>query len=202
MKNIIRKTTVMLLAIVMILSIAAITSCSKADKNMGSAPGMMENGYGGMSPDYDGKGNTVLEGENRKIIKNVKSCLHIPLIANGDVVDAESALAMMRDTEADGIAIGRGAVGNPFIFEEIAAAIEGAPYSPPSLDERCEAALLQLKVAIEEKGERVAVNEARKQIAMFLRAFRGAARIRAQINRAESYEEVKRALFDGIKEQG
>ena len=139
---------------------------------------------------------------DRKIIKNVKSCLHIPLIANGDVVDAESALAMMRDTEADGIAIGRGAVGNPFIFEEIAAAIEGAPYSPPSLDERCEAALLQLKVAIEEKGERVAVNEARKQIAMFLRAFRGAARIRAQINRAESYEEVKRALFDGIKEQG
>ncbi len=71
MKNIIRKTAVILLAIVMILSIAAITSCSKADKNMGSAPGMMENGYGGMSPDYDGKGNTVLEGENRKIIKNV-----------------------------------------------------------------------------------------------------------------------------------
>ena len=71
MKNIMRKTAVILLAIVMILSIAAITSCSKADKNMGSAPGMMENGYGGMSPDYNGKENTVLEGENRKIIKNV-----------------------------------------------------------------------------------------------------------------------------------
>lgn len=71
MKNIIRKTAVMLLALVMIFSLAAITSCSKADKNMGSAPGMMENGYGGMSPDYDGKDNAVLSGENRKIIKNV-----------------------------------------------------------------------------------------------------------------------------------
>ena len=136
---------------------------------------------------------------NREIIKNVKSCLHIPLIANGDIVDSESALAMIRDTGADGIAIGRGAVGNPFIFEEIAAAIEGTPYFPPTLDERCEAALTQLAAAIEEKGEHVAVNEARKQIAMFLRAFRGAARIRAEINRAESYEEVKRALLEGIK---
>lgn len=138
---------------------------------------------------------------DREIIKNVKSCLHIPLIANGDVIDSASAIAMLKETGADGIAIGRGAVGNPFVFEEIAAAIEGAPYTPPTLDERCETALLQLSVAIEEKGERVAVNEARKQIALFLRSFRGAARIRAEINRAETYEAVKKALLEGIREQ-
>ena len=127
--------------------------------------------------------------------------MHIPLIANGDVIDSASAIAMLKETGADGIAIGRGAVGNPFVFEEIAAAIEGAPYTPPTLDERCETALLQLSVAIEEKGERVAVNEARKQIAMFLRSFRGAARIRAEINRAETYEAVKSALLGGIRKQ-
>ena len=138
---------------------------------------------------------------DREIIRNVKSCLHIPLIANGDVIDSASAIAMLKETGADGIAIGRGAVGNPFVFEEIAAAIEGAPYTPPTLDERCETALLQLSVAIEEKGERVAVNEARKQIALFLRSFRGAARIRAEINRAETYEAVKKALLEGIREQ-
>lgn len=136
---------------------------------------------------------------DRKIIKNVKSCLHIPLIANGDITNSESALAMLEETGADGIAIGRGAVGNPFIFEEIAARLEGREYISPTIEERCEAALTQLAVAIEEKGERVAVNEARKQIALFLRAFHGAARIRAEINRAESYEEVKRALLEGIK---
>lgn len=138
---------------------------------------------------------------DRKIIRNVKSCLHIPLIANGDIADSESALAMLDETGADGIAIGRGAVGNPFIFEEIAARLEGREYISPTLEERCDVALTQLAVAIGEKGERVAVNEARKQIAMFLRSFRGAARIRAEINRAETYEAVKSALLGGIREQ-
>ena len=61
---------------------------------------------------------------DREIIKNVKSTLQIPLIANGDVVDGRSAVAMLRDTGADGIAIGRGAVGNPFIFREIISALD------------------------------------------------------------------------------
>ena len=131
---------------------------------------------------------------DREIIKNVKSALHIPLIANGDILDGESALAMLRDTNADGIAIGRGAVGNPFIFSEILSAIEGKEYTPPTIDERVETALLQLRTAIEEKGERIAIPEARKQIALYLRSFHGAARIRAEINRALTYSEVEKAL--------
>ena len=137
---------------------------------------------------------------DREIIKNVKSCLHIPLIANGDVVDAASALAMLRDTGADGIAIGRGAVGNPFIFSEIKCALEGGIYTPPTLEERVETALLQLRESIAEKGERVAIPEARKQIALYLRSFRGAARIRAEINRATEYAEVEAALRSALCE--
>ena len=138
---------------------------------------------------------------DREIIKNVKSALHIPLIANGDIVDGESAIAMLRDTNADGIAIGRGAVGNPFIFEEILCAIEGRSFTPPSLEERVDIALLQLKTAIEDQGERVAIPEARKQIALYLRSFRGAARIRAEINRATTYAEVEIALKSALYDQ-
>lgn len=136
---------------------------------------------------------------DREIIKNVKSALQIPLIANGDIVDAPSALAMLRETGADGIAIGRGAVGNPFIFEEITHALEGREYIQPSMAERVEIALLQLRLAVEEKGERIAIPEARKQIALYLRSFHGAARIRAEINRATTYTEVASALKSALE---
>lgn len=138
---------------------------------------------------------------DREIIKNVKSALHIPLIANGDIVDSESALSMLRDTGADGIAIGRGAVGNPFIFSEIRAALEGGAYTIPTLEERIDTALLQLRCAIDDKGERVAIPEARKQIALYLRSFRGAARIRAEINRATTYTEVEAALKSALTDR-
>ena len=138
---------------------------------------------------------------DREIIKNVKSALHIPLIANGDVVDGKSALAMLRDTNADGIAIGRGAVGNPFIFREIISAIEGKEFVEPTLEERVDTALFQLRTAIEEKGERVAIPEARKQIALYLRSFHGAARIRAEINRSLTYSDVETALKSALKDE-
>ena len=137
---------------------------------------------------------------DREIIKNVKSALQIPLIANGDIVDFTSAISMLRDTGADGIAIGRGAVGNPFIFSEIISALEGKEYVEPTLEERIDTALLQLRTAIDEKGERAAIPEARKQIALYLRSFRGAARIRAEINRALTYTEVEAALKSALKE--
>ena len=138
---------------------------------------------------------------DREIIKNVKSALHIPLIANGDIIDGESAVAMLRDTNADGIAIGRGAVGNPFIFREIISAIEGIEFVEPTLEERIDTALLQLRTAIEEKGERIAIPEARKQIALYLRSFRGAARIRAEINRSLTYSDVEIALKSALKDE-
>lgn len=133
---------------------------------------------------------------DREIIRRVKSALRIPVIANGDITDGRSALEMLEETCADGIMIGRAAIGNPFIFVEISAALEGREYTPPTLDERIRAALYQLKLAIEDKGEAVAVAEARKQIALYFRGFRGSAALRAKINTLSAYDEVRNAVLD------
>ena len=131
---------------------------------------------------------------DRETIKNVKHSLHIPVIANGDILSGDGAVSMLRDTGADGVAIGRGAVGNPFVFKEIIAKLSGEMFVEPSLPDKVDVALMQLRMAIEDKGERVAIPEARKQIALYLHSFRGAAQIRAEINRATTYEEVERSL--------
>lgn len=131
---------------------------------------------------------------DREIIKKVKQSLQIPVIANGDILCADDALSMLRDTGADGIAVGRGAVGNPYIFKEILLALEGEGYAPPSERERIETALTQLRLAVADKGERVAIPESRKQIALYLRAFPGAAALRAKINSATRFCEVEEIL--------
>jgi nifR3 family TIM-barrel protein len=135
---------------------------------------------------------------DRGIIKNVKKSVHIPVIANGDIDSGEAALSMLSETGADGIMVGRAAIGNPFVFSEITAALEGREYKSPDVKTRVETGLLQLRLAIEEKGEAVAVRESRKQIALYLHSFRGAAQIRAEINRAESYDDVSRALMSAV----
>ena len=134
-------------------------------------------------------GTVDLEG-----IKNVKNSVHIPVFANGDIIDASSALRTFELTGADGIMIGRGAVGNPFIFSEIKAALTGKPYTAPDINERVECALLELLTSVDEKGEEVAVKEARKQIALYMKGFSGAAALRAEVNRALTYKEVEAAF--------
>ena len=149
-----------------------------------------------------GRTKTQLYGglADREIIKNVKKSVQIPVIANGDVVDGESAVAMLTATNADGIMVGRAAVGNPFIFEEIKAALSSQKYTPPTLEEKVGAALSELKLAVEDKGEAFAIPEARKKIALYFKGFRGSAQLRAGINSALSYAEAEKiilSLLDG-----
>lgn len=132
---------------------------------------------------------------DREIIKNVKSALQIPVVANGDIVDASSAAAMLTDTGADGIAIGRAAVGNPFIFREIKSLFSGEDFTPPTSDEKIKMALLELRAAVEDKGEAYAIPEARKKIALYFKGFRGSAALRAGINSAVTYDEVERLIY-------
>lgn len=132
-------------------------------------------------------------------IANIKSALHIPLVANGDITDAESARRALMLTEADGIAVGRGALGNPFLFSEIAAALSGEHLASPTLDERIECALYQLSLAVADKGEERAVREARGQISLYFKGFRGAAELRGEINRATTLDGVHRAIDDCLK---
>lgn len=105
----------------------------------------------------------------------------IPVVANGDVTDAEGALALLAATGCDGVAVGRGAMGDPWLFARIAAAMRGeAPPAPPALGERFRVLRRHIYEMCEEKGEFVAMQQARSHAGWYLRGLRGAAALRRE----------------------
>ena len=132
------------------------------------------------------------------VIAKVKESVRIPVIGNGDVVSVETALQMRRETHCDGIMVARGAIGNPFIFQELRAALRGEAYTPPTREELIATAIAQLGISVAEKGEYRAVREARKQMLDYVRGLRGATDIRGRIALAEDAESVRRALLDSL----
>ncbi len=130
-------------------------------------------------------------GVNREIIAAVKAAVSIPVLGNGDIYTAADALSMMRDTGCDGVMIARGAMGNPWIFSEIRAALSGKAYKYPAPSERFEVALGQVREMIEEKGERVGVAEAKKHLAWYCHGIEGAAATRSRIMQATGYAELE-----------
>lgn len=126
------------------------------------------------------------------VIAEVKKAVSIPVVGNGDVCSAENARKMIEISGCDGIAIGRGALGNPWIFEEIRAAARGEGYTRPPISERLKTAIAQTEKMCEEKGEYVAVREARKHVSWYISGIRGAAEMRHRVNSVETIEEIKR----------
>ncbi len=133
-----------------------------------------------------------------EIIKNVKQALHIPVIGNGDVVDAASALRLKSETGCDGIMIARGAVGNPYLFREIASTLRGERVTPASFPDRIALAKEQVSLAVREKGEAVAVRELRKQLLPYLRGLRGGASLRLLLTAALSEAELLTILSTAV----
>ena len=123
-------------------------------------------------------------------IADIKRCLSIPVIANGDVTDGETALRIAGETNCDGIAIGRGALGNPWVFDEIKAALCGEKYEAPALCEIVETAKRHALYMIAWKGEKCALQEMRKYFAWYVHGRPGAASVRAKINTAPSFNIV------------
>ena len=129
------------------------------------------------------------------IIRQVKENVSIPVIGNGDVFEVEDAINMLNQTNCDSIMIGRGAQGNPWIFKRINHYMQTGEILPgPTLEEKINTAKKHLKLAVEEHGEYVAVREMRKHIAWYLKGLRNSARVRDEINKIESYEEVVNKL--------
>ena len=129
------------------------------------------------------------------IIRQVKENVSIPVIGNGDVFEVQDAINMLNQTNCDAIMIGRGAQGNPWIFKRINYYMQTGEILPePTLEEKIETAKKHLALAVEEHGEYVAVREMRKHIAWYLKGLRNSARVRDEINKIESYEEVVNKL--------
>ena len=130
------------------------------------------------------------------IITQVKQAVKIPVIGNGDVVDAASALRLFEQTGCDGIMVGRGAQGNPWIFREILAALEDREIpAHPNRRELYEMILRHAQLSCTYKGEYITVREMRKHLAWYTTGLPHAAALRRQINSMETMEE----LMEGMK---
>ena len=129
------------------------------------------------------------------IIRQVKEAISIPVIGNGDVTSGESALAMMRETGCDGVMIGRGAQGNPWIFSELREYEKtGQMPARPSNEELKEMMLRHARLQMQYKGDFLGIREMRKHVAWYTTGLPNSAKLRGEINAVESYEELEKLL--------
>ena len=126
------------------------------------------------------------------IIRDVKKAVGIPVFANGDVFEPEDGPHILRYTGCDGAMIGRGAFGNPWIFERANALLEGRELPPlPPLSERLDTAVEQIELAAATKGERLACLEARRHLAWYLKGVPHSGYYRTQAVHVETLEDVR-----------
>ena len=132
-------------------------------------------------------------------IREVKEAVSIPVMANGDVFTAQDAVRILQFTGADMAVIGRGAFGNPWLFTQAEAALNGEDIPPlPPLAERIDTAMRQMAWAVEDKGEHIAMLEARKQFCWYLKGVSHANYYKEQIVQVERWEQLKE-IARGIK---
>lgn len=134
-----------------------------------------------------------------EMIKQVKQEVDIPVIGNGDIVDEESALRMFEETGVDGIMIGRGSFGNPWIFKKIAHFLEtGEKLQEPSNQEKLEVMKKHIDLAVKEKGE-IAIKELRKHIAWYTKNLKNSSEFRNEMNKIETEVDLIRKIEEYFK---
>ena len=134
-------------------------------------------------------------------IRKVKEQLSIPVIANGDIVDAPSALRCLKWTGADGIMIGRATFGDPWIFQQVSAAMAGQEVPErPILKDRIAVAVKQFELSERDHGEHIACLEARKHFAWYLRGVRNASYYKKEITSMNKMEDIYRIARDIVRD--
>jgi len=135
------------------------------------------------------------------IIREVKNAVGIPILANGDIFKPEDAVRILKYTGADIAMVARGAMGDPWIFEQAAALLseEAVPIKPP-IGKRAETALRQFEIAAKQKGEKIACLEARKHYAWYLRGVPHSGYFKEQISKAATLDDLRK-ITEGIKKE-
>ena len=124
-----------------------------------------------------------------EIIAKVKEAVSVPVIGNGDVTDADSAMRMMKETGCDGVMIGRAVQGNPWIFREILSRInDGIVLPRPTMEEMRDMIIRHAKLQLEYKGEYTAIREMRKHVSWYTTGLPGSAKFRKHVNEMETLE--------------
>ena len=135
-----------------------------------------------------------------KIIGDVKRSVSIPVIGNGDIRSPQDAARMLTETNCDGIMVGRGSQGNPWIFRQIVHYLKtGELIDAPSMNERLEVILRHLEMLVEHKGEYVAIREMRRHAAWYTKGLPHSAELRNRFNLAEKRSDFAEVL-NGLKD--